>query len=200
MFRRKSKRHSSGAESTCACPSKLSELKKQRNKQKIEKKHISAEYADVPSEPVKKEKGSVLPTVKEVRKAYERAKKIVTLQSKSPSKPSQSAHKKEKPSEEGSVLPTQQAVKEAYKKAKKEVRVNQEQGEYLNTRPNRRTAVKVDGKKWSPAQPDNRICYCGKRNGLQDDCRRTLCQGRPECFTDPPSCRPSQGVYSLAHP
>jgi hypothetical protein len=137
MFRWKSKRHSSGEESTgadqqgCACPSKLSELKKQRNKQKIEKKHISAEYAELPSEPVKKEKGPVLPTVKEVRKAYERGKKLVTLQSKSPSKPSRSAHKKKKkkkPSEGDSVLPTHRAVIEAYKKAKKEVRVNPEQG------------------------------------------------------------------------
>jgi hypothetical protein len=36
-------------------------------------------------------------------------------------------------------------------------------------------------------------CDCGRRNGLQDDCKLTLCHGRPECLTDPPTCIPSQG-------
>jgi hypothetical protein len=37
-------------------------------------------------------------------------------------------------------------------------------------------------------------CDCSKRNGLQDDCERTLCQGRPECLTDPPMCIPGGGL------
>ena len=37
-------------------------------------------------------------------------------------------------------------------------------------------------------------CDCNKRNGLQHDCKRTLCQGRPECLTKPdPMCIPSGG-------
>jgi hypothetical protein len=37
-------------------------------------------------------------------------------------------------------------------------------------------------------------CECGKRNGLQDGCRIALCQGRPECLTNPPMCLPSGGL------
>jgi hypothetical protein len=37
-------------------------------------------------------------------------------------------------------------------------------------------------------------CECSRRNGLQDDCKRTLCQGRPECLTNPPMCIPSGGL------
>uniref|UniRef100_A0A0A9WTF0 Chaperone protein DnaJ n=1 Tax=Lygus hesperus TaxID=30085 RepID=A0A0A9WTF0_LYGHE len=34
-------------------------------------------------------------------------------------------------------------------------------------------------------------CDCTKRNGLQDDCRRTQCKGRPWCLTEPwPDCPP----------
>ncbi|KAB0794865.1 hypothetical protein PPYR_11704 [Photinus pyralis] len=40
-------------------------------------------------------------------------------------------------------------------------------------------------------------CDCGKKNGLQDDCRRTQCQGSPACLAKPePTCCPSQ--YSNA--
>lgn len=36
-------------------------------------------------------------------------------------------------------------------------------------------------------------CDCEKRNGLQDGCRRTECNGSPECLTLPnPTCGPSQ--------
>lgn len=36
-------------------------------------------------------------------------------------------------------------------------------------------------------------CDCEKRNGLQDDCRRTGCHGSPECLTKPdPICGPSE--------
>ncbi|KAJ3643078.1 hypothetical protein Zmor_025814 [Zophobas morio] len=36
-------------------------------------------------------------------------------------------------------------------------------------------------------------CDCEKRNGLQDDCRRTDCMGSPECLTKPePTCGPSE--------
>jgi hypothetical protein len=37
-------------------------------------------------------------------------------------------------------------------------------------------------------------CDCSKRNGLQNDCQRIECQGRPECSTNPPSCIPSGGL------
>jgi hypothetical protein len=37
-------------------------------------------------------------------------------------------------------------------------------------------------------------CDCVKRNGLQDDCQRVLCQGRPACLTDPPMCIPGGGI------
>jgi hypothetical protein len=37
-------------------------------------------------------------------------------------------------------------------------------------------------------------CDCSKRNGLQDDCQRIECQGRPECLTDPPMCIPAGGI------
>jgi hypothetical protein len=37
-------------------------------------------------------------------------------------------------------------------------------------------------------------CECAKRNGLQDACRIALCQGRPECLTNPPMCLPSGGL------
>jgi hypothetical protein len=60
--------------------------------------------------------------------------------------------------------------------------------------------VRGDDDKWFRALPEYVGCYCGKRNGLQDDCRRILCQGRRECFTNPPTCLPSQGVWSLLHP
>lgn len=34
---------------------------------------------------------------------------------------------------------------------------------------------------------------CEKRNGLQDDCPRTECHGKPECLTLPsPICGPSE--------
>jgi hypothetical protein len=36
-------------------------------------------------------------------------------------------------------------------------------------------------------------CACTKRNGLQSDCGRFLCMGRPECVTNPPTCLPSGG-------
>lgn len=36
-------------------------------------------------------------------------------------------------------------------------------------------------------------CYCEKRNGLQDDCPRAECHGKPECLTKPnPICGPSE--------
>lgn len=35
-------------------------------------------------------------------------------------------------------------------------------------------------------------CDCEKRNGLQDECQRSLCQGSPECATIPPTCAPSE--------
>ncbi|KAK9890715.1 hypothetical protein WA026_012064 [Henosepilachna vigintioctopunctata] len=35
-------------------------------------------------------------------------------------------------------------------------------------------------------------CDCERKNGLQDNCLRTGCQGSPECLTSPPSCLPSQ--------
>ncbi|XP_017771598.1 PREDICTED: uncharacterized protein LOC108558999 [Nicrophorus vespilloides] len=37
-----------------------------------------------------------------------------------------------------------------------------------------------------------RGCDCEKRNGLQDDCRRTGCHGSPECRMQPPTCAPSE--------
>jgi hypothetical protein len=37
-------------------------------------------------------------------------------------------------------------------------------------------------------------CDCSRRNGLQNDCQRMECQGRPECLTYPPSCIPSGGI------
>ena len=37
-------------------------------------------------------------------------------------------------------------------------------------------------------------CDCNRRNGLQHDCKRMLCRGRPECLTKPePMCIPSGG-------
>jgi hypothetical protein len=36
-------------------------------------------------------------------------------------------------------------------------------------------------------------CDCTRRNGLQDDCGKFLCQGRRECLTNPPMCVPSGG-------
>lgn len=39
-------------------------------------------------------------------------------------------------------------------------------------------------------------CDCEKRNGLQDDCHRSECFGRPPCLTRPPTCGPS--AYSNA--
>jgi hypothetical protein len=144
MFWRIFKRQSSADQGGCACPSKLNEQKNKRQKKgresivkepKIEKKHVSAEYTGLPSAPVEKKRGPVLPTVREVKQAYERAKKIVSLEEKPPSKPStsQSAQRKEKPSAEDSVLPTHQAVKNAYRRAKREVRFNPEEGESSNT-------------------------------------------------------------------
>lgn len=36
-------------------------------------------------------------------------------------------------------------------------------------------------------------CDCVRRNGLQDDCPRWDCAGRPECDVDPwPKCYPQQ--------
>lgn len=35
-------------------------------------------------------------------------------------------------------------------------------------------------------------CDCEKRNGLQDQCPRSQCQGSPQCLTIPPTCPPSQ--------
>ncbi|KAF5284320.1 hypothetical protein FQA39_LY04613 [Lamprigera yunnana] len=36
-------------------------------------------------------------------------------------------------------------------------------------------------------------CDCRKRNGLQDECKRTQCRGSPACLTKPePTCCPSQ--------
>jgi hypothetical protein len=37
-------------------------------------------------------------------------------------------------------------------------------------------------------------CDCNRRNGLQDDCQRIECLGRPACLTDPPMCIPSGGI------
>ncbi|XP_022191442.2 uncharacterized protein LOC111049626 [Nilaparvata lugens] len=40
-------------------------------------------------------------------------------------------------------------------------------------------------------------CECGKRNGLQDDCRRWSCRGSPQCRTTPlPKCKPFLGQPS----
>ncbi|XP_059622568.1 uncharacterized protein LOC132265807 isoform X2 [Phlebotomus argentipes] len=37
------------------------------------------------------------------------------------------------------------------------------------------------------------VCECGKRNGLQDDCRKSLCQGRSSCLKKPePECLPAR--------
>jgi hypothetical protein len=38
-------------------------------------------------------------------------------------------------------------------------------------------------------------CDCRRRNGLQDDCRITVCHGRPECLTDPPTCLPCREIW-----
>lgn len=35
-------------------------------------------------------------------------------------------------------------------------------------------------------------CECEKRNGLQDQCPRSECQGSPACLTRPPTCGPSE--------
>ncbi|KAK6642648.1 hypothetical protein RUM43_004150 [Polyplax serrata] len=41
-------------------------------------------------------------------------------------------------------------------------------------------------------------CQCNKRNGLQHDCPRTPCQGRPACLTKPwPDCWPSGGCHGI---
>jgi hypothetical protein len=37
-------------------------------------------------------------------------------------------------------------------------------------------------------------CDCSRRNGLQNDCQRSECQGRPACLTNPPMCIPSGGI------
>lgn len=37
-------------------------------------------------------------------------------------------------------------------------------------------------------------CGCTRRNGLQSDCGRFLCRGRPECLTYPPMCSHSVGL------
>lgn len=38
-----------------------------------------------------------------------------------------------------------------------------------------------------------KTCECTKRNGLQHDCPRTECQGRPECLSKPKAnCCPSK--------
>jgi hypothetical protein len=37
-------------------------------------------------------------------------------------------------------------------------------------------------------------CDCTKRNGLQDNCQRIECLGRPPCRTEPPMCIPSGGI------
>ncbi|XP_018319150.1 uncharacterized protein LOC108732700 isoform X1 [Agrilus planipennis] len=56
-----------------------------------------------------------------------------------------------------------------------------------------------EGKKLKPAKSRELRCGilymgcdCEKRNGLQDDCRRTGCQGSPQCLTRPPTCAPSE--------
>jgi hypothetical protein len=36
-------------------------------------------------------------------------------------------------------------------------------------------------------------CICRKNNGLQHECMLSLCNGRPECLTNPPVCIPSGG-------
>ncbi|KAF6199550.1 hypothetical protein GE061_007576 [Apolygus lucorum] len=37
-----------------------------------------------------------------------------------------------------------------------------------------------------------RVCFCTRRNGLQDSCPLTGCGGKPRCLTTPlPSCDPS---------
>ncbi|KAL3269592.1 hypothetical protein HHI36_008656 [Cryptolaemus montrouzieri] len=35
-------------------------------------------------------------------------------------------------------------------------------------------------------------CDCERKNGLQDNCLRTGCQGSPECLKSPPMCLPSK--------
>ncbi|KAL0279314.1 UNVERIFIED_CONTAM: hypothetical protein PYX00_000903 [Menopon gallinae] len=41
-------------------------------------------------------------------------------------------------------------------------------------------------------------CQCLKRNGLQHDCPRTPCQGRPACLVKPwPDCWPSGGCHGI---
>ncbi|XP_045472939.1 uncharacterized protein LOC123679610 [Harmonia axyridis] len=35
-------------------------------------------------------------------------------------------------------------------------------------------------------------CDCERKNGLQDNCLRTGCQGSPECLKSPPTCLPSK--------
>ncbi|XP_024085004.1 uncharacterized protein LOC112127787 [Cimex lectularius] len=37
-------------------------------------------------------------------------------------------------------------------------------------------------------------CDCVKHNGLQDQCQRLECGGRPQCLTDPPSCPPANAM------
>ncbi|XP_075213610.1 uncharacterized protein LOC142319821 [Lycorma delicatula] len=40
-------------------------------------------------------------------------------------------------------------------------------------------------------------CDCGKRNGLQDECRRWNCRGSPKCRITPfPECDPFKGLPS----
>uniref|UniRef100_A0A0A9WVK3 Sensory neuron membrane protein 1 n=1 Tax=Lygus hesperus TaxID=30085 RepID=A0A0A9WVK3_LYGHE len=40
--------------------------------------------------------------------------------------------------------------------------------------------------------PCYRVCFCTRRNGLQDTCPLTGCGGKPPCLTTPlPSCEPS---------
>lgn len=43
-------------------------------------------------------------------------------------------------------------------------------------------------------------CECAKRNGLQLDCPRSECRGRPMCSTKPiPSCCPSKYMWRYAN-
>jgi hypothetical protein len=42
-------------------------------------------------------------------------------------------------------------------------------------------------------------CDCTRRNGLQSDCGRFLCMGRPDCLTEPPMCIPSRGLGYISH-
>jgi hypothetical protein len=150
------------------------------------------------------------PTSEEVREVYIKAKETFPLHEEPPAaadkKKSPTAEKKEKSGKnkkKNPFRPTRQEVKTAYNDARKAFLYAQRQDDAVN--PGGRNRLEHQprdplDRPWCRVRPEYIGCCCGKKNGLQDDCRRSLCQGRPECLTDPPTCLPSQGVWSLSHP